>query len=161
MSSHTWSICKEKVVWKHLPRPRLTWNSLSYGIRCACMHTCVCVSVCVVLNAFPQLFSDIFKGSEQSRNCKFSNKHNDLKCLPFQTVKLVTESFGKFHVIIELLTQLVRLQTMNLKVCTTRSTNLWSYLRGPSGMLYFKGVSVNLHSFPFNFWLQVFLVFFL
>lgn len=54
------------------------------------MHTYVCV--CVVLNAFPQLFSDIFKGSEQSRNCKFSNKHNDLKWFPFQTVKLVTES---------------------------------------------------------------------
>ena len=63
---------------------------------CVHAHVCVCVSVCVVLNAFPQLFSDIFKGSEQSRNCKFSNKHNDLKWFPFQTVKLVTESFGKF-----------------------------------------------------------------
>lgn len=125
-----------------------------------CVPALMCVCV-LYWNAFPQVFFDIFKGNEQSRNCKFSYKHDDLKWFPFQTVKLVTESFAKFHVLIKLLMWFVKLQNMSLKVCSTYSTHLWSYLWSFFGMLYLKGVNANLHSFPFNFRLQIFLVFFL
>lgn len=95
---------------------------LYYGMRLRYMCACVSVFVCFSLNFF-----DIFKGDEQSKNCKFSNKHDDLEWFPFQTIKPVTKNFEKFHVLIKLLI-FVKFQNTKFQVYITHPTNLTSYL---------------------------------
>ena len=73
--------------------------------RCVWVCVCVCVGVCVcsIKMPFPKFSLIYLKLTSKAETVNFPSKHDDCRWFPFQTVKLVTESFGKFHVLISLL----------------------------------------------------------
>lgn len=129
------------------------WSKVCRGV-----HVCMCVYSIKMPST--KLFLIYWKDVSKAKTVHFQTGimlWNSLHS------KLLNQSqrFEKFHIVIKLLTWFVRFHTMSLKACITHPTNLTHDLCRLLGMPHFKGVRASLHSLPFNYWLQVFLVFFL
>ena len=116
--SSTWSTLKKKWYEDINHRVKLTWN-LYYGIKLKSVS--MSVSVCSIKMPFSKFSSTYLKLMSKAETVNFSSKHDDCEWFPFQTVKLVTESFEKVHVIISLLLRFVKFQSRSLQVYVTRS----------------------------------------
>lgn len=63
----------------------------------------VSVSVCSIKMPFSKFSLTYLKLMSKAETVNFSSKHDDYEQFPFQTVKVVTESFEKVHVLVSLL----------------------------------------------------------
>lgn len=61
------------------------------------------VSVCCIKMPFSKFSLTYLKLMSKAETVNFSSKHDDCEWFPFQTVRLVTESFEKVHVLLRLL----------------------------------------------------------
>lgn len=68
----------------------------------------MCLCVCSTKMPFPKFSLIYLKLMSKAETVNFPSKHDDCRWFPFQTVKLVTERFGKCHVPIGFLLWFVR-----------------------------------------------------